>query len=74
MTKRAHGEGSIYRRKDGKWCASIRFEDASTGERSRATFYGRTKTEARDKLKAAVKRLDDGRLYGTRGRRWRMAR
>lgn len=60
MTRRAHGEGSIYQRKDGKWCASIRFEDERTGERDRVTFYGRTKTEARNKLKAAVARLEDG--------------
>lgn len=60
MTKRAHGEGSIYQRKDGKWCASVRFEDTTTGDHSRATFYGRTKTEAKQKLKAAIARLDEG--------------
>lgn len=60
MTRRAHGEGSIYRRKDGHWVASLRYDDPITGERSRSTFYGRTKTEVRGKLKAAIERLDAG--------------
>lgn len=60
MTKRAHNEGSIYQRKDGRWCASLRYTDPATGEPARAHFYGRTKTEVRNKLKAAIARVDDG--------------
>lgn len=60
MTKRANGEGSLYQRSDGKWCASVRFEDPTTGEKDRKTFYGRTKTEARAKMKEARTRIDSG--------------
>ncbi|MCK8113963.1 tyrosine-type recombinase/integrase [Anaerosoma tenue] len=60
MGKRANGEGSLYQRGDGKWCASLRYEDPTTGERGRKTFYGRTKTEARAKMKAARDRIDGG--------------
>lgn len=60
MTKRAHGEGSIYRRGDGRWCASLRYEDPITGEKARASFYGKTKTDVRKQLKAAQERLDAG--------------
>jgi integrase len=60
MGKRANGEGSLYQRGDGKWCASFRYEDPMTGERERVTLYGRTKTEARAKMKEARARIDGG--------------
>ena len=43
--KRGQNEGSIYRRKDGRWAASISLQDGK-----RRTFYGRTAAEARDKM------------------------
>ena len=58
-TRRVYGEGSIYKRSDGRWCGSIRHEDAE-GRHDRTVLYGRTKTEVRDKLKAALARVDDG--------------
>ncbi len=58
-TRRAHGEGSIYKRSDGRWCGSIRHDDAD-GRPDRTVLYGRTKSEVRDKLKAAIARVDDG--------------
>lgn len=60
MAKRAHGEGSLYQRKDGRWCASLRYEDPITGESVRKTLYGATKTEARKKMKEARERIDAG--------------
>lgn len=60
MARRAHGEGSIYQRADGKWCAQLRYEDALTGTAERVTFYGRTKTEVRGKLREAVDRVNAG--------------
>lgn len=60
MSRRSKGEGSIYQRKDGRWAASVRYTDPATGEPARAHFYGRTKTEVRKKLKAAIARVDDG--------------
>jgi len=45
--KRGHGEGSIYKRKDGKWeaKASIGY-DPATGKIKRATRYFKTRQEA----------------------------
>lgn len=43
--KRGQNEGSVYKRKDGRWAASISLPDGK-----RRTFYGRTAAEARDKL------------------------
>ena len=46
--KRANGEGSIYKRKDGRWCAS--YYDESPNPK-RHTIYGKTQAEVRKKLK-----------------------
>jgi len=60
MTKRSNGEGTLDQRPDGRWRARIRYEDPVTGDYKRATFYGRTKTEARQKMKAAIARIEAG--------------
>jgi integrase len=48
MRRRGHGEGSIFKRKDGRWAASITLEN-----RKRKTFYGKTKKEVQEQLKRA---------------------
>ncbi|MPM60593.1 Tyrosine recombinase XerC [bioreactor metagenome] len=49
--KRSNGEGSIYKRADGKWCSAITVgTDPITGKIKRKTFYGKTKEEVRQKL------------------------
>lgn len=60
MGKRANGEGSIYPRADGKWCAAIVADDPATGRRRRTVLYGKTRTEVRLKLKAATERAETG--------------
>jgi integrase len=60
MSKRANGEGSIFQRSDGRWCASFTHDDPATGERRRTDFYGKTRTEVRLKLKAASERAEAG--------------
>ncbi len=69
--KRGPGEGSIYRRKDGRWCAQVRLEG------KRETLYGKTFEEVRERLealKASVKqgwRPEQGRAtFGAWLRRW----
>lgn len=52
---RSNGEGSVYRRRDGRWAASLRLEGGR-----RRTYYGRTEREARSKLRAAQRALEDG--------------
>jgi integrase len=60
MTKqkrRGHGEGSIYRRKDGRWVAEITLEDGS-----RKPLYGKTRKEVADKLTTALQEQKQGIL------------
>lgn len=49
--KRGHGEGTIYQRKDGRWCSQITVRiDPVTGKPKRKTLYGRTRREVADEL------------------------
>jgi integrase len=55
MGKRANGEGSIYKRKDGRYCGTISVEGCK-----RKSFYGETREEVHGQLNAAIKRRADG--------------
>lgn len=57
MDRRGHGEGTIYRRKDGRWSAQITIQSGR-----RKTLYGKTKTEVRRKLLDAQIALRQGHL------------
>ena len=57
MARRGQGEGSIYLRKDGRWCASITLEN-----RKRKYFYGETRKEVQEKLKVALHEQQQGTL------------
>lgn len=57
MSRRGHGEGSIYRRKDGRYAAAITLEN-----RKRKTFYGKTRKEVQDKLNTALHEHKQGML------------
>ena len=46
MSRRGNGEGSIYKRNDGRWCGA--YYDA---DYNRRYVYGKTQTEVRKKLK-----------------------
>lgn len=49
--KRGNGEGTIYKRKDGTWCAQITTgTDPLKGTPVRKTVYGKTRVEVKDKL------------------------
>ncbi len=52
MGKRGNGEGSIYRRKDGRWAGQHTIQTA-TGPK-RKTVYGKTRAEVAAKLAKAV--------------------
>jgi integrase len=53
--KRGNNEGTIVRRKDGRWMASITIgRDPTTGKLKRAYFYGKTRQEAADQLARAL--------------------
>jgi len=59
--RRGHGEGSIYQRKDGRWVASLSLEN-----RKRKYFYGDTRREVQEKLKAALHEQQQGTLVTAR--------
>ena len=48
--RRGRGEGSIYQRSDGTWCATFSVGYSATGGRRRKTVFGDTKQEVQDKL------------------------
>jgi integrase len=53
--RRGHGEGSIKQRADGLWEARVSLEGGK-----RRSFYGKTRREAQDKLRAALRDIDAG--------------
>lgn len=53
--RRANGEGTIYRRKDGRWAAAV-----SLDRGRRKHFLGRTREEVARKLTVALKTRQDG--------------
>ncbi len=55
MRKRANGEGSIYKRADGRWAASVSVEHGK-----RKAFYGKTRQDVALKLAVAIKARQDG--------------
>lgn len=55
--RRGHNEGSIFQRKDGRWSAAM-----SIGAGQRKTFYGKTRREVSDQLKAALSQQQQGTL------------
>ena len=57
MARRANGEGSIFRRGDGRWTAQLSYLDED-GEAKRRTLYGRTQADVRAKLRDARQRVE----------------
>lgn len=57
MRRRGHGEGTIYRRQDGRWTAAITLEN-----HRRKTFYGKTRKEVQDKLNVALHEQKQGTI------------
>lgn len=59
MTSRSNGEGSVYRRKDGRYEAAA-YVPTSSGTRKRLRVYGMTRAEASKKLVTALAAADRG--------------
>jgi integrase len=49
--RRGNGEGSIYQRANGKWCATYCAGYTEQGRRRRRTIFGKTKQAVQDKLR-----------------------
>lgn len=61
MTKRANNEGSIWRRRDGRWCGAYFVPRPGGRGRVRKYVYGRTRAEAHQKLTEMVRKVQDDR-------------
>ncbi|SES66959.1 tyrosine-type recombinase/integrase [Geodermatophilus poikilotrophus] len=59
MARRANGEGSIFKRKDGTWSAELSYRD-NHGTLKRRTVYGKTQAEVRAKFRDARERIESG--------------
>lgn len=58
-SRRGRGEGSIYQRTDGTWCATYSAGYAASGRRVRKTIFGLSKDEVAKKLsKVQATRMD----------------
>src|SRR5215203_4585706 len=61
MGRRGNGEGTITRRKDGRWEARYYIQTVNGAKRK--VLYGKTRAEARDKLAKALSDRIDGIVY-----------
>ena len=61
-TRRGNKEGSIYKRKDGKWCGQVLVGYNDLGKPVRKTFYGVTREEVAEKVSATTHKVFSGEL------------
>jgi integrase len=59
MTKRGQKEGSVYKRTDGRWVASVNL-GWKNGKRIRKSYYGETRKEVQGHLTRALANLQNG--------------
>lgn len=52
--KRGHGEGTIFKRRDGRWCAELYLGIAKDGKRQTWRTYGDTRREVADALSKVI--------------------
>jgi len=64
--KRGHGEGSIYRRSDGRWCAVATVGQTATGKQRRRYVYGATRQQVAEKLRELANAVAEGRVADPR--------
>ena len=56
MSKRGDGEGTIFKRKDGKWVARLSLGTDANGRRLQKTVYAKTRTQVAEKLAELTQR------------------
>ncbi len=59
MSRRGNNEGSIYKRTDGRWAATVNL-GWQGGKRKRKTFYGKTRRVVQEQLTAALRAQQQG--------------
>ena len=55
MRRRGNGEGTLYRRSDGRWGATVTLDDGG-----RKTYYGRSRQQVLDRIKEVARQRDQG--------------
>lgn len=58
--KRGNGEGSVFRRQDGRWQGALSLPADGLAKPTRRTVYGRTQREVLDKLRILQDEIRDG--------------
>ena len=58
--RRGNGEGSIYQRADGRWCATHSVGCAPDGRRRRQTIFGESKEDVQNQLASARSKMLEG--------------
>jgi integrase len=53
--RRGSGEGSIYQRKDGRWCAQVSLGYKPGGKPHRKLLYGKTRNEVSEAMKRTLR-------------------
>lgn len=62
MKRRGNREGSIYKRKDGRWCGAVLLGYDFEGKPIRKYIYGKTRREVAEKLSKLLQDRDTGLL------------
>jgi integrase len=60
--KRSNGEGSIFKRADGRWAAKLTIGVDTLGKQKTRTVYGKTQTDVREKLRKLQRAHEDQAL------------
>ena len=60
MSRRGHGEGSVFQKGNGRWVAQLSAGYGANGKRKRLKRTARTKSEARTLLREMQRELEDG--------------
>ena len=58
--KRGNNEGSIIKRKDGRWMASVTVGRNADGSQKRQCFYGKTRSEVAEKMNELIHDINSG--------------
>lgn len=60
MSRRGNGEGSIVRRKDGRWMGVVTLGKNADGSPKRKSVYGKTRKEVAEKMTVILSELQSG--------------
>lgn len=62
MSKRANGEGTIYKQPNGSWRGAVTLGHDEHGKQIRRSYTGKTQSEVKAKLQAALREHHEGTL------------